>query len=132
MSNNSRLNTTPSSQNFACLSFFEGKDNEAANMVRALMVTWEDIPRIEDKSLQEILRQIEASVLAKALQGAEANIAAKINRNISERMKEMIEEEVSLMGTPKKKDILEAREEMIQPLRDANKSGDLEFIEEED
>jgi flagellar motor switch protein FliG len=71
-------------------------------------------------------------VLAKALQGSDAIIAEKINRNISERMKEMIEEEVSLMGTPKKKDILEAREEMVQPLRDANKSGELEFIEEED
>ena len=116
----------------ALLKTIQGKDNEAADMVRALMVTWEDIPRIEDKSLQEILRQIDASVMAKALQGAEANIAAKINGNISERMKEMIEEEVSLMGTPKKKDIIEAREEMIQPLRDANKSGDLEFIEEED
>jgi flagellar motor switch protein FliG len=116
----------------ALLKTIEGKDDEAANRVRALMVTWEDIPKIEDKSLQEILRQIEASVLAKALQGSDAIIAEKINRNISERMKEMIEEEVSLMGTPKKKDILEAREEMVQPLRDANKSGELEFIEEED
>jgi flagellar motor switch protein FliG len=116
----------------ALLETIEGKDDEAANRVRALMVTWEDIPKIEDKSLQEILRQIEASVLAKALQGSDAIIAEKINQNISERMKEMIEEEVSLMGTPKKKDILEAREEMVQPLRDANKSGELEFIEEED
>ena len=33
MSNNSRLNTTPSSQNFACLSFFEGKDNEGKNLM---------------------------------------------------------------------------------------------------
>ncbi|MHC4555075.1 MAG: FliG C-terminal domain-containing protein, partial [Planctomycetota bacterium] len=79
------------------LKTIEGKDDEAANRVRALMVTWEDIPKIEDKSLQEILRQIEASVLAKALQGSDAIIAEKINRNISERMKEMIEEEVSLM-----------------------------------
>ena len=116
----------------ALLETIEGKDDEAANRVRALMVTWEDIPKIEDKSLQEILRQIEASVLANALQGSDAIIAEKINQNISERMKEMIEEEVSLMGTPKKKDILEAREEMVQPLRDANKSGELEFIEEED
>ena len=116
----------------ALLKTIEGKDDEAANRVRALMVTWEDIPKIEDKSLQEILRQIEASVLAKALQGSDAIIAEKINQNISERMKEMIDEEVSLMGTPKKKDILEAREEMVQPLRDANKSGELEFIEEED
>jgi len=116
----------------ALLKTIEGKDDEAAKRVRALMVTWEDIPKIEDKSLQEILRQIEASVLAKALQGSDAIIAEKINQNISERMKEMIDEEVSLMGTPKKKDILEAREEMVQPLRDANKSGELEFIEEED
>ena len=29
----SRLNTTPSSQNFACLSFFEGKDNEGKNLM---------------------------------------------------------------------------------------------------
>lgn len=33
MSDNSRLNTTPSSQNFACLSFFEGKDNEGKNLM---------------------------------------------------------------------------------------------------
>ncbi len=116
----------------AFLETIEGKDDEAADMVRALMVTWEDIPRIEDKSLQEILRQVEVSTMAKALQGADAIIAAKINGNISERMKEMIEEEVSLMGTLKKKDIAEAREQMVQPLRDANKAGDLEFIEEDD
>ena len=36
------------------------------------------------------------------------------------------------MGTPKKKEIAEAREEMVQPLRDANKAGELEFIEEEE
>ncbi|RKY13102.1 MAG: hypothetical protein DRP52_03580 [Planctomycetota bacterium] len=116
----------------AFLETIEGKDDEAADMVRALMVTWEDIPRIEDKSLQEILRQVEVSTMAKSLQGADAIIAAKINGNISERMKEMIEEEVSLMGTLKKKDIAEAREAMVQPLRDANKAGDLEFIEEDD
>ncbi|MHC4237454.1 MAG: FliG C-terminal domain-containing protein [Planctomycetota bacterium] len=114
------------------LKTIEKKDDESANMVRALMVTWEDIPRIEDKSLQEILRKIDASVLAKALQGADAAVAGKINQNISERMKEQIEEEVSLMGTLKKKDIIPAREEMVQPLRDANKAGELDFIEEED
>ena len=33
MSNNSRLNTTPSSQQFACLSFFEGKDDDGKNLM---------------------------------------------------------------------------------------------------
>ena len=33
MSDNSRLNTTPSSQNFACLSFFEGKDKDGKSLM---------------------------------------------------------------------------------------------------
>jgi chromosome segregation ATPase len=33
MSDNSKLNTTPSSQNFACLSFFEGKDKDDKNLM---------------------------------------------------------------------------------------------------
>jgi flagellar motor switch protein FliG len=110
----------------------EGKDNEAANLVRALMVTWEDIPKIEDKCLQELLRKIEVSILAKALYGVTGIVAEKITSNISERMKEMIEEETSLMGTPRKKEITEAREQVVAPMHEANKSGELVFIEEED
>jgi len=33
MTDNSKLNTTPSSQNFACLSFFEGKNKEGKNLM---------------------------------------------------------------------------------------------------
>lgn len=33
MTDNSRLSTTPSSQNFACLSFFEGKDSEGKSLM---------------------------------------------------------------------------------------------------
>jgi chromosome segregation ATPase len=33
MTDNSRLNTTPSSQHFACLSFFEGKDKEGKSLM---------------------------------------------------------------------------------------------------
>ena len=69
---------------------------------------------------------------AKALQGANTLVAEKINGNISERMKEMIEEEVSLMGRPKKKDIAEARDKVVHPMHEANKAGELAFIEEEE
>ncbi len=109
----------------------EGRDSETAKTVKALMVTWEDIPKIEDRSLQQILRNIEATVLAKALHSAEPVIAAKIRTNISERASEMVDEEASLMGEPRKKDVLAAREEVVKPLREANESEELLFIEEE-
>jgi flagellar motor switch protein FliG len=109
----------------------ETRDKETARTVKALMVTWDDIPKIEDRSLQQVLRNIEAAVLAKALHGADAVIAAKIRSNISERASEMVDEEASLMGEPRKKDVLMAREEVVKPLREANEAEELLFIEEE-
>ena len=116
----------------ALLSGIQGRNGETATMVRSLMVTWEDIIKIENKSLQQALRNVEPTVLAKALHGAETSIRDKVMSNISERMKEMIEEESSLMGEPRKKDVITAREEVAKPLREANEAEELQFIEEEE
>lgn len=105
------------------------KDSEIARTIKALMVTWEDIPRIYDRSLQEALRSVEPGILAKALFGASETIIDKIRANISERAAESLDEEISLMQDPLKKEILEAREQVINPLRDANENGQLRFIE---
>jgi len=108
----------------------EKHDEDTANTVRALMVTWEDIVKVEDRSLQEVLRKIDAGILAKALYGADATIANKIRSNISERAAEMVDEEASLMAEPRKKEVLEAKEEVVKPLREANEAEELAFIEE--
>ncbi len=108
-----------------------GNDEDTAKMIKALMVTWEDIVKIEDRSLQEALRKVDAGLLAKALFGAELIIAEKIRANISERAAEMVDEETSLMSEPRKKEILEAREEVAKPLREANEAENLAFIEED-
>lgn len=110
----------------------DGNDEDTAAMVKALMVTWEDIVKIEDRSLQESLRKVDASVLAKALFNADPVIVEKIRTNISERAAEMVDEEVALMGEPRKRDVIQAREEVVNPLREANEAEELLFLEEED
>jgi len=107
------------------------KDADIVNTVKALMVTWEDIPKIEDRSLQEALRKIDATLLAKALYNADPIIVHKIRSNISERAAQMVDEETSLMAEPRKKEILEAREDVAKPLREANEAENLAFIEED-
>ncbi|MCK4960501.1 MAG: hypothetical protein KAT00_13905 [Planctomycetes bacterium] len=109
----------------------EGNDEETGKTVKALMVTWEDIIKIEDRSLQEALRKVDAGILAKALHGADLMVTTKIRSNISERMSEMVDEEVSLMSEPRKKDISAAREEVAKPLREANEAEELLFIEDD-
>jgi flagellar motor switch protein FliG len=103
-------------------------DEETAATVRRLMITWEDIPSIADRSLQEALRTVEAGKLAMALYGADEEIVQKIRSNISDRAVAMVDEEAALMQEPLQKEVLDAREEVVKPLRDANEEGKLRMV----
>jgi flagellar motor switch protein FliG len=105
------------------------KDSEAADKVAELMIIWEDIVFVTDRSLQQALRGIDAKKFALALNNADAAIKQKIRSNISERANAMIDEEVSLMSSPKKEDMAAAKEDIVKILRDLNIKGELMFIE---
>jgi flagellar motor switch protein FliG len=100
-------------------------DEETAAMIRRLMITWEDITSVADRSMQESLRSVDSGKLALALYGADEDIVQKIRSNISDRAKRMLDEEISLMQEPLEKEVLEAREEVVRPLREANEEGTL-------
>lgn len=100
-------------------------DEETSTIVRRLMITWEDIPSIADRSMQEALRTVEPGRLAVALYGADEDVVQKIRSNISERAAAMLDEEISLMQEPLEKEVFNAREEVVGPLRDANEQGTL-------
>jgi flagellar motor switch protein FliG len=104
-------------------------DEETSVTVRKLMVTWEDIPAIADRSLQEALRTVEAGRLAVAIYGADEEIAQKIRSNISDRVAATLDEETSLMQEPLPKEILGAREDVVKPLREANEEDKLRFVQ---
>jgi flagellar motor switch protein FliG len=108
----------------------KGKDAQAGEEIFKQMILWIDIPLINDRSLQEIMRGIDSRKLALALYKAEEKIAQKIKSNISERAKASIDEETSLMRNPKKEDIASARDEIVTILREKNEKGELAFIEE--
>jgi len=105
------------------------KDSEAADKVAELMIIWEDLVFVTDRSLQQALRGIDAKKFALALNNADAAIKQKIRSNISERANAMIDEEISLMSSPKKEDIAAAKEDIVKILRDLNIKGELMFIE---
>lgn len=107
-------------------------DEEIGKTVKALLVTWEDITKIADRSLQQAMRNIEPAVLAKALIGADERIATKIKKNISERNAAMVDEETQLMAKPTKREITLAREEVVKPLREANEAEELAFVEQDE
>jgi len=113
------------------LGAIQGKNRQAGEKVADLMIVWEDIPQIADRSLKEALRRIDVSKLGLALVKADDIFFQKIKSNISEPMAVMMEEEAIFMSAYKRKDVEEAREEIVRVLREMNERGELAFIEEE-
>lgn len=107
------------------------QNEETATKVRNLMVTWEDITSIADRSLQEALRSVDSGKLALALYEADEEIIQKIRSNISARLVAMLDEEVALMQEPLEEEVAEAREEIVTPLREANENDQLRRVKSE-
>jgi flagellar motor switch protein FliG len=91
------------------------------------MVTWSDINIVGSRSLQEALSKAEGRELALALVDADPQVQEIIKENISERARDMLEEEISLLSSTKAADIEQAREKILDMLREMNKRGELEF-----
>jgi flagellar motor switch protein FliG len=114
----------------ALLKAIDSNDADAGQAVRDLMVVWADVASVADRTLQNILRLVDARNLALALRGAEPALVAKINSNISERARALVDEETSLMSSPKQEDVEKARQEMLEAMRELNATGQLEFEEQ--
>jgi flagellar motor switch protein FliG len=106
------------------------KDQEAAEKISNLMIVWEDVPLVADRSMQQALRGLDERQLALALYEAPEEALKKVKSNISERAATMLTEEAALMSSPKKDDVRQARERIVNAMRELNKKGELMFEEE--
>jgi len=79
------------------LTSLEDEDAELAAQLRGLMFTFEDVLKIDDKSLQELLREISTEDLSKAMKMIDENMREKIYRNMSKRGAEMLKEDIEMM-----------------------------------
>ncbi len=93
------------------------RDEALAIRVNALRFTFEDLVRLDARSTQRVLREVETRELALALKAASPEISAHIARNMSERASEALEEEIELLGAVRIKDVEAAREGVLEIVR---------------
>ncbi len=104
-------------------------DPDASSEVQRLMVMWEDLRIVADRSLQEALRHVDARRLALATYDADEAVTEKLRTNMSERLLITLDEEISLLGKPTDEEIEEAREELLKALRELAENNLLAFEE---
>lgn len=103
----------------------EEHDPELADEISRLMFTFDDLIYVDDAGIQKALREIETRDLALALKAAGENVAEKVYRNMSERARDMIKEEIEFMGPTRLKNVEEAQQKIVSVIRRLEEAGEL-------
>lgn len=98
---------------------------ELAEEIRRRMFVFEDIVKLDDRSVQIVLREIETRDLALALKGASEEVKQKIFKNISKRAAQLLQDELEYMGPVRLKDVEEAQQKIINVIRRLEEAGEI-------
>jgi flagellar motor switch protein FliG len=96
---------------------------ELADEVRKLMFVFEDIMLLDDRSIQQLLKEVESSDVAMALKGTAEEVQEKIFKNMSQRAASMMREDMQFMGPQKRRTIEEAQQKIVGIIRRLEEAG---------
>jgi len=98
---------------------------ELAEEIRRRMFVCEDILKLDDRSVQLVLREVNTQDLAVALKGASEELKQKIFNNMSKRAQQLLKDEIEFMGPVRVKDVEEAQEKIINIIRRLEEAGEI-------
>lgn len=98
-------------------------DDECATEVKNLMFVFEDLVNLDDRAIQEILKEIDSKELTLALKGATAEIKNKIFKNMSKRAVLGVKEDMEFMGPVRLQDVQDSQARIVEVVRSLEEAG---------
>ena len=96
---------------------------ELAEQIRNLMFTFEDVARIDDRSIQTILKEVPRDQLVLALKTASAELKDLLFRNISQRAAEMLRDDLEALGPTPLKEVQKSQQGIVDVVRRLEAEG---------
>ncbi|MBI5712073.1 MAG: flagellar motor switch protein FliG [Chloroflexi bacterium] len=95
----------------------ETSNPQLADDVRSKMFTFEDLIKLDDRSIQRIMRDVAKNDLVMALKGASEDVRNLIFKNMSSRAAQMLKEELDVSGPVRLKNVYEAQKRVVEVIR---------------
>ncbi|MBL8838916.1 MAG: flagellar motor switch protein FliG [Alphaproteobacteria bacterium] len=95
------------------MSALEERSRDAAEKIKALMFTFEDLGRLDPGSVQTLLRAVDKTKLSIALKGASESLRELFFSNMSERAGKLLKDEMAALGPVRLRDVDEAQMHMV-------------------
>lgn len=107
------------------LEMLEERNKEAADRIRSLMFTFEDLVKLDPQGVQTLLRNIDTAKLGLALKGASETVRELFLQNMSERAGKILREDMESMGPVRLRDVDEAQVAIVARAKDLAAAGEI-------
>ncbi len=107
------------------LSALEKRNQDAAEHIRALMFTFEDLVKLDPSGVQTLLRNIDKSKLAVALKGASEPLRDLFFSNMSERASKILREDMQALGPVRLRDVDESQQMLVNTAKELADKGEI-------
>ena len=114
------------------LTGLEERNREAAERIKSLMFTFDDLQRLGGPALQMLLRSVEKDKLPLALKGASEKLRDLFFANLSERAGKMLREEIEALGPVKLREVDDAQSGIVAVAKELAAQGQIEIAESKD
>ncbi len=126
------LNNIDRSTEKKILDYIADTDEEAAKEIKDNMFVFEDVLKLDDRSIQIVLRDVPQEDLRLALKNAEDEVKDVFFRNMSQRAAETLKEDLEASAPTKKRDIEKAQSRIANIARQLAAAGEISIGSEEE
>jgi len=117
------MNALEPSHESAIMEQITKTDEQLATRIQDLVFVFDDLIELDDRSMQELLRQVPADQLLLALKGADEPLKEKIFKNMSQRAAEMLKDDLEAKGPVRVADVEAAQKIILQTARKLAAAG---------
>lgn len=103
----------------------EERHKEAADRIRALMFTFEDLSKLDGQGIQTLLRAAGNGKIGVALKGASERVRELFFANMSERGAKIMRDDMEAMGPVRLRDVEDAQQFLVGLAKELIASGEI-------
>lgn len=122
------LNSAARSTERAVMEALRFRAPDLAASVKALMFVFDDLVHLDARDLQKLLMEVEQQDLVLALKASSEEFRQRVFQNVSERVAQVVQEELELLGHVRVSEVDEAQARVLTVASDLEERGEITLV----
>jgi flagellar motor switch protein FliG len=119
------LNVTDRATERALMETLNESDAELAEEIRRRMFVFEDLAKLSNKDVQNVLKNVETNQWAMALKGASEELKQVVLSNMSSRAAQLLKEEMEYLGAVRVSEVEGVQQQVVDIIRRLEDAGEI-------